>query len=253
VPTQTTGTADKEEFMRRFRCPCWSFNMAACTVLVVVSGSARADLIDTTTAWNGTTSVGPFGASPSRHLPGGGPYGETFTIGATNTTLDSFSFWVRQGPKGPLTVEGVIMAWNGSQPVGSPLFTSAPVITNNNGGKGGFQELTFTTGGLALNPGQQYVAILTDLGGHGRVGVVPNSGATNPGGLFVFMHNFPIPGGPPTPSWHLAPGGRNLAFQASFYAPPGVSKTPAPSGLVLGALGACGLAAFGWRGRKKHA
>ena len=225
----------------------------ACALLALGVGPARASFIDTTAPWDHKTGAGPFGdstTSKSKHAAS--TYGQTFTVGPTDTALNNFSFWLHDSKKnGPLTVEAVVMQWNGHQAVGPALWTSSPMTTST---KKGMQQLTFNTGGLGLKPGTQYVAFLTtspfasDAGHSAKVGYTKQDPYGQGG--FVYINNGSDMSKLTTTNWHHAPNGRDLAFRANLVNP---AQTPVPSGLLLGVIGSGSLLATAWRGRRKKA
>jgi hypothetical protein len=225
----------------------------ACALLALAGGQARASAIDTTPPWDHKTGIGPFGdstTSKSKHAAA--TYGQTFTVGPTDTALHDFSFWVHDNKKsGPLTVEAVVMQWNGHQAVGPALWTSSPTTTSS---KGGMQQLTFNPGNLNLQPGKQYVAFLTtspfstDAGKTARVGYTKQD--SYDGGQFVYINNGSDMSKLTSTSWHHSGHGRDLAFRANLVNP---AAAPVPSGLLLGVIGSGSLLASAWRGRRKQA
>jgi hypothetical protein len=229
--------------------------LAACLLLALAAGQARASWIDTTSGWNHKSGVGPFGESTSTAQFAAPTYGETFKVGKVDTQLDSFSFWVQDPKKsGPINLEAMVMQWDGKKAVGPVLYESGKVTTTP---KASFQELTFKPSSLQLSPGKQYVALLTvspffDGGTHeARVGAVGGPTVVTKS-QFVYINNGSDLSKLTSTNWHHGPSGHELAFRAHFSDPP-VNQTPAPSGLVLGLLGSCGLLAWGWRGRRKRA
>jgi hypothetical protein len=235
--------------MRRKHSTWWLGGLTACALLVAAAGQARASYIDTTSLWNHKSSVGPFGDTTSTKKYAATTYGETFLVGPKDTELMNFTFWMRDSKKaGPVTLEGVIMQWDGTKAVGSPVWTSTPVTVSKTG------PVNFKTGGLQLDPNTKYVAFITtspftNSGNPGvRVGYVGKN--DYPQGQFVYLNNGSDLSKLTTTAWHHAPHGNDLAFRARLV-DPAISSTPAPPGLLLGAIGSCGLVAGAWRGRRK--
>jgi len=121
--------------------------------------------------------------------PNTATYGETFTApAAPDTNLANFSFWIAQADSpGDIIMAAYIATWTGTN-AGTLLFTSAPIDYPNVGEN----KLTFDTGGLALNPGQQDVMFLSVSQFYGQsagLAQVDQGDATIPGGNFVYYNN----------------------------------------------------------------
>jgi hypothetical protein len=114
-------------------------------------GSSFAD-----TTYNNYIGFNPF------WFPFGNPdtstYGEIFTApSAPDTNLASFGFWMADPvATGDIILGGYIATWTGTN-AGTLLYSSGAVDYPNVGEA----EISFTTGGLAMNPGQQYVMFLS--------------------------------------------------------------------------------------------
>lgn len=205
------------------------------------SGS-RADSyqIDTTSSWNFARTIGPFG------YPNSTTYGQTITVPATTTHLNSFSLYMSLSST--LLVRGEVYAWDDTNQVvtGDALYESPQMHTDMTGV---LQEITFNTGGIALTPGAKYILFATiskdfvadSKSGSGAVGFV-GSDVYADGGFF-----FNNDGGDPSQwttssTWHGFPS--DLAFTVNF-APPdtdlGVSAAPAD--VVTDATGPSGAVA----------
>lgn len=179
--------------------------------------------------------------------------GQTFMAGGAY--MNSFSFWFGPGFSFNYAGEGnpatgallvpYIMAWDGSNAVGSALFQGAAVLVS---GLSSYERYDFATGDLALDPGTMYVAFVqaVDDGVHtGNVKV----GRTGPGGSGGVATN--VQGQPETElteDWYLTNTGIGANFAADFSNVP-VTATPEPATLMLLASGMAGLA--GTRLRRK--
>jgi hypothetical protein len=228
--------------------------LTACALTVAGAGSVRADLIDTTPTWNGTSGVSEFGNVP-KLFGGKSTIGETFTTGAVNTTLNSFTFYLNdyQGKDGntahPVTFQAYVMAWNGTSATGPVLYTS-PVETASTGG---MQPFTFSTNGLQLNPNQQYVAFISVSGdtnskfAGAKVGAV--KGNPYSGGELVSLNNGNNFSAVTSSTWKSHPK-VDAAFQANLSDPP-ANSSPAPGGLTLGLFGCGSLLGWSWRRRRQ--
>ena len=89
--------------------------------------------------------------------PNTATYGEIFTAPAGDTNLANFSFWIANPTvPGNIVLGGYIATWAGSN--AGTLLYSSPLVDYPNTGEA---KITFDTGGLTLNPGQQYVMFLS--------------------------------------------------------------------------------------------
>jgi len=108
------------------------------------------------TTYNNYQGLSPF------WQPFGNPntatYGEVFTTpNAPDTNLKDFSFWFADPvAPGDILLGGYIATWAGTN--AGTLLYSSPAYDYANTGEG---KITFTTGGLTLTPGQQYVMFLS--------------------------------------------------------------------------------------------
>jgi hypothetical protein len=206
------------------------------------AGSARADVIDTSGAWDGSSFVMQFG------VPNTATYGQTITVPLGSSRLQSFSFAMNL----PATTifRGEVYAWDGSKATGPSLYESGPRTT---GGSGSFQWITFNTGGVNLTPGGQYVlfaSVSKDYlagSGNGSWGYLGGADVY-PGGGFVYLNNGGDPSQWTSQTWStwLGGGPDDLAFKASF------NQAPEPGSLTLLGLGAATLAGWAWRRRRAH-
>lgn len=195
--------------------------------------------IDTTPSWDGSSFTQPFGE------PDTATYGQTFTVG-TDNVLQSFSFWLGGFQDGSVDFAAYVMGWNGTNATGPILYQSAQQTKSSNSS---FQEFAFNTGGINLNPGQQYVAFLSASnffdGNPGTTGmgtIIPD-GDVYDGGGFVFYNNGSNFNLLTSDSWDSFSDRNDAAFKASF--------TPIPTPALLPGLLGMGVAA--WRKRKAEA
>jgi hypothetical protein len=196
-------------------------------------------LIDTIPAWNGSSSIATFGK------PDTSTYGETF-VASTDNVMHDFSFKIAGAAE--LSMKAQIYEWtgslfggNGGHAVGPALFTSSTIHYS---GDSSFQTVLVDTGSLVLNPGTQYVALLTisdpsdyeNSAGTTSWGIIsgneiPNSG----GGGFVFFNNGNNIGALNTQVWDNFANFGTLAWTAHF------SAVPEPSAIVLAGLSVVGM------------
>jgi hypothetical protein len=208
-------------------------------LLAAAAPGAQAVLIDTRPAAN--NAINSFGE------PATATFGQTVTVPLLDTVLDSFSFRLNDSVN-PDTVDfaAYVMAWNGTRATGPILYQSGMKTTTNNGGLGGFEEFTFSTGGLPVTAGAKYVLFLSASSFFdSSVGTATmQDSTTNPysGGDFVADNNGSNLASLTAHAWSFNPGpGIDAAFTASFSAP---GPIPEPTTAIFGAglIGVVGLA-----------
>ena len=186
--------------------------------------------IDTTTGtphWNRSSSVFGFG------YPNTATFGQTVTVPATDTKLDSFTFYMKL-PIG-LVFRGEVYAWDNTahHATGTALYESGATHTTS---PTVFQPITFNTGGINLTAGAHYILFATiskdyatDAGaGKGSWGLIPlsgpppaESGDAYSGGDFNYINNASNTSRWTTPTWNEfgSEAPLDLAFKASFSSP----------------------------------
>ena len=224
-----------------------TWKSSAIIVAIVMSSNLNATtIIDTTSAWDGVTSIDSFGEGSTV------TYGQTFVVSGSDTTLSSFSFWLDDLlASGHESVEfsSYIMEWTdgvGSQSshaTGDILYKSDLRLTTNNNGLGGMEMVTFQTGGLQLGEGSKYVAFMSAIeyldgvNGGSSVGTIVGGYGS---GDFVHQNSADI-GQFTSAGWNVATASNvDLAFQATFTSP-----VPVPAAIWLfgsGLIGLIGLA-----------
>lgn len=180
-------------------------------LMMLLASSAGAQNIDLTTNWDGTSSIASWG------IPNTATYGQTITPTARQTTLQSFTFNLRQNAGTAPQCQAFIYQWSAatSRITGSALYSSS-VVTAPSGGA--FVPVTFNTGGTPLAANQQYVMFLTtstvtgQASGIYRWGAVADSSYT--GGRFVYMNNSTSFNDLSASAWTLYDS--DLAFVATF-------------------------------------
>ncbi|XHX79437.1 MAG: DUF4347 domain-containing protein [Stenomitos frigidus ULC029] len=112
-------------------------------------------IVDTTSVWNGTAAISPFGED------GSSTYGQVFTVPTGETTVTAFTFNLNDLiDTPPIRFGGYIKAWDGTKAVGANLYESSLRVTT---GAPNFEAFTFT-GSTNVVAGNQYVAFLSVIG-----------------------------------------------------------------------------------------
>ena len=188
---------------------------------------SRADTfsVDTTSSWNGTRTIGPFG------YPDTTTYGQTVTVPAGDTQLSSFTFYVSL--PSTLLFRGEVYAWDDTNHVatGTALYESPQTHTD---ASGVVQPVTFDTGGLRLVAGAKYVLFASlskdyaaDAGaGWGSWAYL--GADVYGGGGFFFLNDAGDPGQWTSATWRGGPN--DFVFRADFSQPDNdlaISGTPA--------------------------
>jgi hypothetical protein len=178
--------------------------------------------------------------------------GQTFMAGGAY--MNSFSFWFGPGfsfnyagegdPSSGALLVPYIMAWDGTNVVGSALFQGAATLVS---GLSTYQRYDFATGDLALAPGTMYVAFVQAVDDDIHTGNVRVGRTAGTGAVATNVQGQPVQ--ELTEDWYLANTGVALNFAADFSNAP-VTATPEPATLMLLASGMAGLA--GTRLRRKR-
>jgi hypothetical protein len=227
---------------------------AALTALAV-TGVARAQVVDTASAWDGSSFIAPFGQGIEADGGDTPTYGQTFVAPGASLLLKSFTFWVDSvGGSGPSRFTGFVMEFDGTGVTGPVLFEGAevslaispptfPYVPS-------FTPVTFDVPSLALDPAKTYVAFIS---------AIPffdgQDDTANVGYLFEDVY---ADGGfwfSPARTWDdvvgndwesfIGGGTRDLAFEATF------STVPEPATFTLaGVIALAALVIF--RHRVRH-
>ncbi len=210
--------------------------------VVLTSTRAQAAFITTLPSWNGFSDIGTFGE------PNTATYGQTITVGATDTFLTDFSFRMRTFDGATSRFEGIVMKWDQAtfRAVGPVLFSSG--LKTNTGPGTGFNNINITTN-VNLTQNTQYVLFLSasnffnSSNENSNFGYIPGNPGAYSGGQFVYQNNGSNFALLTSNSWESF-GGNDLAFTANLTPGPAVNPTPAPAGAVLFGLGFAGLGLF---------
>jgi hypothetical protein len=211
-------------------------------VLVVFVGNASADV-----TYNNFTGYSaywsPFGN------PDTATYGETFTAPSTGgNVLQNFSFYMA-GPysSGDIELGAYIATWTGTN-AGTLVYSSAELDYSNTGDA----QLSFTTGGVSLSPGENYVAFLSVSQYYGQsagLAYISAGAATIPGGNFVYSNNSGDFSALFNSSWATTGIKPDWAFTADF----SPTAVPEPSTVAIALSGAVAFIAYGLlRRRTEH-
>ena len=217
----------------------WAHTVGAIVAIVALGASAtpaQAAFISTLGSWDGSSTVAPFGETNTA------TYGQTITVGATDTFLTDFSFRMRTDAGQISNFEAVVMEWDQAtfRAVGPILYNSSAMT--NTGPVNGFNTIAITTN-VNLAPSKQYVLFFTasnlfDMVNDRSVFGFINSDVYS-GGEFVFRNNGNDPSLLTSTSWENFVAG-DLAFTANLESR-GINPTPAPAGIVLFGLGFAGM------------
>jgi hypothetical protein len=209
--------------------------MLVAVAAAISSARGRGDeIIDTHVPLPGTISS--FG------IPNTQTYGQTLMVpNDGNSVLQSFTFYLNASPF--LAFRGEVYAWDGAKATGPALYESDPVSTS---GSAFAEPATFSTGGLYLTPGAEYVIFASsskDNSGHTGTGSFQIAGDVYGGGNFVSLNNSDDPSKWTTTAWSQSFTPQDLVFKADF------SAAPLPSTVVagLGLLGLTGVVLVGRR------
>jgi hypothetical protein len=215
--------------------------LLAGTLAFAPRAGATTASIDTTSSWNGFSTVSPFGYANTA------TYGQTVTVPADDPQLDSFTFYMSLPTN--VLFRGEVYAWDdvSYEAVGGALYESGSTHTDSNA----LQAITFDTGGLRLTAGAKYILITTvsqdyaaDANtGAGSFGFV--SSDVYSGGGFFFNNDGGHPSLWTTSSWQvigfLGSGIGDLAFKADFSPADGdLGMTAAPADITVDATGPSG-------------
>ncbi len=232
--------------MNRF----WTQTVGAIVAVVALAAVSptQAAFITTLPSWDGNQGITGFGE------PNTATFGQTITVGATETFLTNFSFQVATDPTNISRFQAYVMAWDSINKVavGSILFQSA-VITNTGPATppSPYNAINVITN-VQLTANQEYVLFFNTSNNFDNVNDFAAFGAITPdaytGGSFVFNNNGNQFGDLSTTPWTVGypgddvnPPTADLAFTANLQDAP-LNPTPAPAGVVLFGLG---FASFG--------
>jgi hypothetical protein len=220
---------------RSFRSGLLKAALFSATLLTIFAVSAQAQ-INTIPSWDGSNFISSFGVTNTA------TYGQTITVAAGASQLNSFSFEIGYC-SASVALRGSVYAWDGTKATGSSLFTSA-VRTVTAGDT--YTLVTFNTGGITLPAGTYVLFGSTSQdqadapGSACRWGSVGNNTAYA-GGQFVYINNGPNPGQWTTATWSSI--SQDLAFQVNGLVVPAASVPAASTTSLLIAF--AGLIAVG--------
>jgi len=164
-------------------------------------------------------------------------YGEIFTAPSGEANLSSFSFYMGNPiDSGNIITGAYIATWTGGH-AGTLLYDSGAFTYDNLGD----EKISFNTGGLGVNPGQQYVMFLSTSNYHGQSSgsTYISTGNTDPNlNGFAYYNNGGDFNGLFTNNWDAAGLQPDWAVELQF------NSVPEPGTLMMlgtGILGGIGV------------
>jgi outer membrane autotransporter protein len=191
--------------------------------LVALSSPVTAQTINTTTVWDGSSSISAWSSSVTE------TFGQSIVPTASQTKLGSFTFELSQiGGTTPMQYQAYVYQWDGGSrtTVGPALFTSA-VLTAPSGI--GFTPVTINAGSLALTAGVQYILFFSTTNvpqvsnGQYQIGKVP--GTPYPAGTAYYSGSGQLSS---LGSFAWEQPGLELAFIATFITATTTSSSSPP-------------------------
>ena len=231
--------------MNRF----WTQTVAAIVAVVALAAVSptQAAFISTLPSWDGLQGVNSFGQ------PDTATYGQTITVGATETFLADFSFRMATDVGNTSRFEAIVMEWNSAAKIAvGPVLFNSGLLTNASPGDTPVYNVVNVTTNVQLAANKEYVLFFTTSNVFDAFNDFATFGAVNPqpdaytGGSFVFNNNGDNFAGLSdlTNPWNVTfPGTDDLAFTATLQDAP-LNPTPAPAGIVLFGLGFASLGLF---------
>jgi hypothetical protein len=212
----------------------------AAVSLATAPGALANTTIGNTPPWtSGVTNGFGWYGPPYYQVP---TIGETVTVPATDTVLDSFTFYVDLPTA--LVFRGEVYAWDSTDPAnqhatGSALYESGPMSTTSYNFGFSPQPITFNTGGINLTANTQYILFITTArdtpspipynNEYGFYGTTQTD--TYTGGDFWQLPGTNDPGAWTTTPWFSGTSYiADLGFQASFSSPLPTSKAQCMNG-----------------------
>ena len=196
--------------------------------LIALSSPVAAQTIDTTTAWDGSSSISGWNSTVTETI------GQTIQPTSGQTKLGSFTFELSQiGGTTPMQYQAYVYQWDSGNKTttGPALFTSA-VLTAPSGI--GYTPVTINTGSLALTAGLQYILFFTTTSvsqvSNGQYQFGKVSAAAYPFGAAFYSGSGQLSS---LGSSQWAQPGFELAFIATFISATSTSTSTSPPPIVL--------------------
>jgi hypothetical protein len=160
----------------------------AALVLIALPLAVHAQNVDTTAAWDGVSAATTFGVPYPAAVD---TIGQTFTAPATATVLTGVNLELGYNYGNTLTFTAYLMAWDGTEATGSPLFTSDPITISSATSGIGLVQFPMN---ITVTPGSKYVFFLYASPGTGAVATanlgITGSNTSYSGGNVVFTESF---------------------------------------------------------------
>ena len=183
--------------------------------------------------------------SPAFGRPGAATFGQTFTALTGYNRLDQLTFRFFESSNGQdLSFRAYLYAWDGQKATGNALFASDLRSGSEFSTSTAF---TFSTGGVSVVGGQEYVAFVNaseHFANDGPTGLMFTqiSFAGYSGGRAVWLENGSDFSAVTQTQWRGPTSGLDLAFTASFSN--AVVPEPSSAVLVIAGLAALSLSAY---------